>query len=478
MLAPAARARTKQGAPFYQAPEIAKVKEDDPSTHYTEAVDMYSFGVVMLELALVYLAPLDEGPSLTLSAFRALSSIDAYVADGVARLRRESADIAAVVRACLQKDPRHRITSTSALALLRPLHETVHANLQAEQAGAVDAATAERDRALSRAEALRIRCTVAERELADARVALAAAQQALADTERAQASADRALELVVTRPPPPCSPARCRAVGDVPCGEGVGVAVSAVLGLIVTTSLESHSMSIFEANAPFALLEVVGHEGDGPLEFRSPGRLCFTARGAATVLVTDTGNNRVQEVNVVSRRHVATWGAGLLHSPRGVAASTTMVAVSEEGSGLPPRVTLFDAACRTLMCCCAAGAGVLVVPRGLCFDHGGAAIVVADACTSRLTIFHASDGSLARYVDLGARTPVDVAVCEGGFLVADSESTVVLVDGATGACTQELDVVEGDLGSPQPTALGLVWGVGLVVRSRDGGRVTVLETGT
>jgi hypothetical protein len=48
-------------------------------------------------------------------------------------------------------------------------------------------------------EALRIRCTVAERELADARVALAAAQQALADTERAQASADRALELVVTR---------------------------------------------------------------------------------------------------------------------------------------------------------------------------------------------------------------------------------------------------------------------------------------
>lgn len=322
------------------------------------------------------------------------------------------------------------------------------------------------------------------------------------------------------------------------CGEGVGIAVSAVLGLIVTTSLESHrfvfvyvvlsllnpafpalcqvraqpllascSISLFDATAPFALLEVLGREGDGPLEFRGPGRLCFTARGAATALVVETGNDRyeawwgscphlhgvsaslivsycapshsffacsIQEVNVATRRHAAMWGGGLLHSPRGVAASLSLVAVSEEGGGCPPRVTLFNAATRDLMYCCATGAGVLVVPRGLCFDHCGSAVVVADACTSRLTIFHASDGSLARHVDLGARTPVDVDVCEGGFLVADSESSVVLVDGATGVCTEELGV-EGVIGASQPSALGLAWGVGLVVRSRARG-VAVLET--
>jgi hypothetical protein len=52
--------------------------------------------------------------------------------------------------------------------------------------------------------------------------------------------------------------------------------------------------------------------------------------GNPTLLVAEYGNNRVQEVDVATRAHVAFWfNNGELTGPYGVAANANIVAVSE-----------------------------------------------------------------------------------------------------------------------------------------------------
>ena len=116
-------------------------------------------------------------------------------------------------------------------------------------------------------------------------------------------------------------------VASVECGFGYGLAVCAPMGVLFTCCAKDGTISGYELKAPaFRKLGTWGGPGDGPLQFRFPklangypfaGMMCLAGvpsslgggsiAGAASagcaavdfsLLVADTGNDRVVEVGV------------------------------------------------------------------------------------------------------------------------------------------------------------------------------------
>ena len=93
----------------------------------------------------------------------------------------------------------------------------------------------------------------------------------------------------------------------------------------------------------------LGGQGDGPLQFDfgkgDVGWLCFLQRapGVHHLLVSEGANHRIQEIDVLGRRHVAFLFADLLSNPRGVSAAADLIAVAED-MYTDRRVSIFDAA--------------------------------------------------------------------------------------------------------------------------------------
>jgi hypothetical protein len=277
----------------------------------------------------------------------------------------------------------------------------------------------------------------------------------------------------------------CPVVAAMDCGDGVGLAVSPALEVIVTANADACTLSVFGLVPPCPLLRIVGGEGEGPLQFNQPGRMCFTVLGEDTLLVAEGTGNRIQEVLVnldTEPSHVAFWGVGQLMEPRGVAACRALVAVSEQGA---KRVSLFDAYSRHLLRRCgepglvpsASGsdADLLCLPRGLCFSDYGLRLVVADAGVCGLSVFDTTDGTLAYHItDDAIQGPLDVVPCLGGFLAVDCITHAVLkLSSSTDSGAQLCQLGrEGDRPGEfrGPSALVLVPGVGLLVREREGAR--------
>jgi hypothetical protein len=285
-------------------------------------------------------------------------------------------------------------------------------------------------------------------------------------------------------PGPPFGLARARLITTLPCGKGpVAIAVCVALRTIVVNSNKKNILHLFTigTDGVIAPAGTLGGLGSGPLQFnfdRKIIKMAFTVPapssgpGAArpTLLVADGGNDRVQEVDVVTRAHVGyLCPPGTLKRPRGVAASRAHIAVTTCADG-HHSVHLFDAVSRARMWTVGgqegSGPRKLSLPLGVRFTADGARVAVADCLNRRIMVLSVVDGSSEGLVSTPGIEPRDVEEVEGGWLVATgSGHRVALVPAAGGEPTA---VVGGLAGSGEGQfrsvySLALVPGLGLLV---------------
>jgi hypothetical protein len=284
------------------------------------------------------------------------------------------------------------------------------------------------------------------------------------------------------------------------------MAVCPALGLLVTSTVEDDTVSVFTlpstedifaragvdvglayvctlggAFSP-APMQFAFYDGDGP-----SGCMAFTpvhVTSAQLLLVTDAGHDAVHVINVAGRVHAGYVAApGTISGPRGVAARGSLVAVSAwkihdyghhvvrvfEGSGaMWTAVRVVDGDFGGP----GSADGQLHVPFGLRFTCDGKGLAVADAYNDRVSVFRVEDGSFVRQVATGLSYPFDVEECEGGWLVACvGSSTIAFVGGDVGGGVVRASLGMRGIGDEAPSALALVPGLGLVVQEDDNSRL-------
>lgn len=274
----------------------------------------------------------------------------------------------------------------------------------------------------------------------------------------------------------------------VACSPGDGLAVSTTLGILVVTNSPDCTISVYETRSgSFRLTQTFGGVGDEPLKFRAPGWCCFTPGPAPSLLVTEGGNGRLQEVGFSAHDSAAHYHLGFLFSgalvgPQAVAASADAIAVSESREALH-RVSVFDRT--TLALLCHLGGDTLSLPSGLRFTRDGGGLLVADTGNNRVVLFSVAGGAgsgpgasvrTVAAAEHGLRWPRDVEEWEGGILVANTNGNSVLVvqvDRARGEVVG-LAPVAGVYRSPMALAClrsDLQW----LVREAEGGRLQVFQ---
>jgi DNA-binding beta-propeller fold protein YncE len=258
------------------------------------------------------------------------------------------------------------------------------------------------------------------------------------------------------------------------CGDGVGLAVCPALGLLVTSSNATNTLSVFNWSLPamgapsvspisaavpaitastssdscrpapyppgattgFALVCTIGAPqalfrfGS---EFSGVGRSGYLAfLGPAEdhrLLVTDAGNDAVHVVDVAGQRHVGYLAAPeAIRWPRGVAARGSRVVVSTwkalrwtERAQFDGQVCLFEGSGTSwvqLWTVLGPGGpipgspgGWLRQPNGLRFSADGGEVVVADSAMDRVVVYSADDGRFVRQLGPDLPSPVDVQEC-------------------------------------------------------------------
>ena len=202
------------------------------------------------------------------------------------------------------------------------------------------------------------------------------------------------------------------------------------------------------------------------------------------VLVPDSGNSRVVEVDVVNGTLVRVWVSGI-GGPRGVAASSTVIAVSQENT-TSSRVLVYSVQSGALLAtiggaplttgstCCA---GVqLGLPSGLRLSQDGTTMDVAEAGAGRVTRWRVADGAYLATVGPGYSQPLDVQQCVStasgsvGAVVASSNGSSVDV-AVDGALLSASGVVAGSPGS-----VALVPGLGMAVVLQASSRLVLLSS--
>ncbi len=221
-----------------------------------------------------------------------------------------------------------------------------------------------------------------------------------------------------------------------------------------------------------------------PPQFSGPMWLAAAPWSNTTVLVPDSGNGRVLEVDVVNSTLVRVWASGI-GQPRGVAASAAVIAVSQENatsslvlvysvaSGAL-QVTIGGAPLAAGNSCCA---GVqLGQPSGLRLSQDGATVDVAETGAGRVTRWRVVDGAYLGTVGSGYAGPADVQQCyrtasgSVGTVVASSNgsSVDVVVDEAVAS-------VSGVL-TGSPGSVALVPGLGMAVVLQVSSRLVLLSS--
>ncbi len=192
----------------------------------------------------------------------------------------------------------------------------------------------------------------------------------------------------------------------------------------------SHAIHEFSlVDLDWSRLHLVGEEGDGRLQFRSPRQVWVAP---TDVFVADCDNDRVQVLTprLGFRGFI---GVGQLDSPAGVCANDDVVVVSELRKH---RITVFqrdDGAVMRRFGSRGSGNGQLGTPCGLCFMSGDRHIAVADSSNDRVCVF-GIDGEFIRHVGLDVlKGPTGVA-CSAvdELVVADCGNRRVAVFRASG----------------------------------------------
>ena len=236
------------------------------------------------------------------------------------------------------------------------------------------------------------------------------------------------------------------------------MAVDATRGLVVVSGWcngpEKCKLYVYSL-ADGSLVRSFGGVGSGKGQFNwGFGGLCVTPRG--TLLVAESNNNRLQEVNIDDGSWVRFMGEGLLEKPDYVACSESVIAVSET---IQSRVALLSWADGSLVGRFGSegsAEGQLKGPFGLRLLADGSC-AVADCLNHRLCIF-STTGAFVRSLPTG-KAPRDVVEVDGGasFIVANAaEHTLCKVSGASGAVTPFGGRGSGDGQFTSPVALAVV----------------------
>jgi hypothetical protein len=313
------------------------------------------------------------------------------------------------------------------------------------------------------------------------------------------------------------------------CDHGYGLAVSPSLGVMVTSGSTTlfvwgpppddvtRAWASAGAGAGVSDASVGGGGGGGgelslvctlggagsvaPMQFQfvsdghsSAGCLAFIPPTTATtigissdsahplLLVADAGHDAVHVVDVVDRTHAGYLASpGSIAGPRGVAASgaSPLVAVSAWKMGFSGDhvVVVYRGSGAVWEAVRVIGGGFggpgsrdgqLWTPYGLRFSGDGSGICVADSRNNRASLFRLADGGFVRHIATGLVGAVDVEEVEGGWLVASDgfSHTVEFVSNGVGGVGGRPARLYLDSG--HPTALAVVPGLGLVVRTAGG----------
>ena len=237
----------------------------------------------------------------------------------------------------------------------------------------------------------------------------------------------------------PCGFRELRLVTAVPCCPVVaGLAVSSALRLLVVAgNINGSALYVHKLDPGFPLQYAfggIGASGEGVVMKQPAPSLCFPPWARNSLLVADTGNDRVLEVDVVAKSVVKVWVGGEVAGPMAVAASRDVLAVCESKDDASHRVSLFSVASGSLVSRIGGwrgpGEGQLHNPRGVALCSDGRHVAVADYYNHRVSLFTVG-GTFVRHVATGVPNCVGVVEVEGGFVVCGSNSVQFVSGGVT-----------------------------------------------
>jgi hypothetical protein len=301
-----------------------------------------------------------------------------------------------------------------------------------------------------------------------------------------------------------CDLAALAPQGSALCGPGWGLAAGPKMSAVAASCTRTNTVTVWTLRRGGSLtpLHTIGRDAEGRVEFSFGGALggglCFTPpmtySPVPSLLVADTGNNRVVEVegfNPIAGQLGTLKGKTILTMskeeapPRSVAASAVHIAVcvwSDRRPGQVPGFTgvvLYNSLTRARLRRVATAS----FPVGIRLSSQGPRVCVSDMHDGRvLSTCHLPDGyrdgepdRLLRRSDVNQA--FDVEEVEGGWLVPchTSGRVVFMSSGGVSREEQEAGPVLG-VRLLSPTSLALLPGVGLVVRDgHAGGTVHVFQ---
>ena len=188
-----------------------------------------------------------------------------------------------------------------------------------------------------------------------------------------------------------------------------------------------------EADCTLTLLHTCGGEGAGPKQFNHPYKMCLAPNG--NLLVSDIGNNRVQELTGLGETEPAHVRDLKVTNPRTIAVHGDMVAVGTEDATVVLLSYATGAIIRTFGSRGTGRGDIGNSAGGLRFTLDGVYILVAEGSNDRLSKFCVSDGT---FVD---------CYCEGqvsgsgshDIEIAPSGEVIVLVSAADRVCVFSAD---------------------------------------
>ena len=253
-----------------------------------------------------------------------------------------------------------------------------------------------------------------------------------------------------------------------------GIAANADGTLFASVHNDQHCVYIYSVGAADpVVIGTAGTRGSAHGRLNYPLSVCFVHRnGADTLLICDTGNDRVVEVSAsgVFLRVIAVeeasdpWGIAYCDTSDVIAVSLfnahAVVLLQYESGAVKPEVSIGSGI--------GASNGQLGSPRGVAFTADGRYILVADYWNNCVSKFSAASGAfiahVATYAANGIGYPRDVLQCDDGSIVVGYDGCMshVGVDGVTVKNT----IIPRDCGR----AMSLCWLVNdVVVKTREGG---------
>ncbi len=251
-------------------------------------------------------------------------------------------------------------------------------------------------------------------------------------------------------------------------------------GLIIVSDHETKQLHMHSL-ADGSLLRSIGSRGRGKGQFNFwRGGMCVSADGDS-VLVAESGNNRVQQVRIVDGAWVRFVGEGVLRRPEHVDCNADVIVVSESVFSCISVLSWADGSVRAQFGSWDSGQGQLDIPRGVRLLVDGTGLVVADSWNDRLCVFATSGEFVAALGSEEERLclPYDVLECalDGSFIVANYLSHNLMKVSRDGVKAEVVCKTGGDNSDrfSNPTALAALPCGAMLVRHDDGLRCSFIR---